>query len=218
MKPVILDAFCCQGGAAMGYYRAGFDVIGVDKNPQPNYPFEFHQADAVQFIIEHGHAFDAVHTSPPCQFHSVMTNAVAKQKHVDLIPPTREALSRLTMPTVIENVEGARRALNDPTRLCGSSFDLGVRRHRYFETNFDLPQPACDHKGQGQVIGVYGNSERGDYSRRPDGTNRGRKANSPEQASAALGGVEWMDWEGMTQCLPPSYTEYIGRHILKHIS
>ena len=218
--PLILDLFCCQGGAAAGYARAGFEVLGVDRDPQPNYPFSFVQADALEFLAEmiatrHIAQFDAVHTSPPCQFHSVMTNAAAKTRHVDLIPPTRELLAQTNLPTVIENVEGARKALVDPVRLCGSSFGLGVRRHRFFELNgFTMDQPACRHREQGPVLGVYGNPEVKDYSKRPDGTNRGRKANSPKQASDALGGVEWMTWQGMTQCLPPAYTEHIGRAIL----
>lgn len=220
---MLLDLFCCQGGAAAGYARAGFDVVGVDRDPQPQYPFTFIQADALEFLAEIIDTrtivqFDAVHTSPPCQFHSVMTNATARKKHVDLIPPTRELLALTGLPTVIENVEGARAALVDPVRLCGSSFGLGVRRHRFFEVNgFALEQPVCRHREQGAVLGVYGNAEVGDYSRRPDGTNRGRKANSPQQASAALGGVDWMTWKGMTQCLPPAYTEHIGRAILAEL-
>lgn len=207
----LLDAYCGQGGAAGGYARAGFEVVGVDlADHSAVYPFEFHQGDAVQFILDHGHEFDVIHASPPCQAHSTITNAVARKQHLDLIPATREALHQVNKPFIIENVEGARKVLVDPVRLCGSAFGLKVRRHRYFETSFTVPELACRHREQGPVVGVYGNIERGDYSRRPDGTYRGRKANSPEQASAALGGTEWMTWRGMTQCIPPAYTEYIG--------
>ena len=214
MTRLLLDAFCCQGGASAGYARAGFTVIGVDRDPQPNYPYEFHQGNAIDFIRQYGGDFDAIHASPPCQFHSHITNAVARAKHVDLIPDTRAALAAVGGLSVIENVEGAKLHLVDPVRLCGSSFGLGVRRHRFFElTGFKVDQPACDHKGQGAVLGVYGNRELRAYPR-PDGSNRGAKATSPAEASRVLGGVDWMTWHGMTQCLPPAYTRYLGTALM----
>lgn len=108
----------------MGYHRAGFEVVGVDINPQPHYPFEFHQADALTFPLD---GFDAIHASPPCQFYSVLTPSQVSQaehraKHADLIPAT-------------------------PIRLCGSSFLLPIQRHRYFEVPW-LPfslLPVCRH-------------------------------------------------------------------------
>lgn len=105
----------------MGYHRAGFDVVGVDKDPQPHYPFEFIQADAIEFVREHGLKFDAVHASPPCQVHS-KTAVTHNVSHPDLIEPTRDALREVGRPYVIENVEGA--PLIDPLVLCGSEFGL----------------------------------------------------------------------------------------------
>lgn len=216
-RPLLLDAFCCEGGAGVGYARAGFDVVGVDLKPRPNYPFPIIEADAVDFIRTNGREFEAIHTSPPCQFYSVITNHATRDRHPDLIPATRDALRAVDRPYVIENVTGARKALIDPVRLCGSAFDLKVQRHRYFETNFDATGVTCAHAAQGQVVGVYGYRERVGPYRRPDGTNRGRKAKSEEEASAALGGVPWMTWHGMTQCIPPAYAEHIGQQLMKAV-
>jgi DNA (cytosine-5)-methyltransferase 1 len=206
----LLDLFCCEGGAAMGYRRAGFTVVGVDIVDQPNYPFEFHLGDALEFVAEHGHEFDVIHASPPCQAHSTITPD--KGKHVDLIPATRAALIATGKPYVIENVEGARRALVDPVKLCGSSFGLSVRRHRYFESNVWLTAPACDHSKQGVPVGVYGGLRSKHWSR-PTGTSRGVKATTVEEAQDAMG-MGWASWHGATQAVPPAYTEWIGRQLV----
>jgi len=100
---ILLDLFCKAGGAAMGYHRAGFDVIGVDIEPQPNYPFEFVQADAIEYLIANGRQFDAIHASPPCQAYSI-TQKLQGRKHPELIAPTRAALKHIGCPWVIENV------------------------------------------------------------------------------------------------------------------
>nr|DAI69697.1 MAG TPA: Cytosine specific methyltransferase [Caudoviricetes sp.] len=212
-RPKLLDLFCCEGGAATGYERAGFDVVGIDIHPQPLYPFEFHQSDAIDYVRAHGHEFDAIHASPPCQAHSTITPD--KSKHVDLIPATRTALIATGKPYVIENVEGAARALIDPVRLCGSSFGLRVRRHRYFESNVYLWSMPCMHEAQGTPTGVYGDHADG-VTRRPDGTSRGVKAQTVDEARAAMG-MPWASWHGTTQAIPPAYTEFIGRQLLAHL-
>src|SRR4051812_19572514 len=103
----LLDLYCCAGGASVGYDRAGFkDIVGVDISPQPNYPFEFHQGDAIEFVKEHGHEFDFIHASPPCQASSLIsrgTNA-GKFDYEQLIPETRAALEATGKPFCIENV------------------------------------------------------------------------------------------------------------------
>ena len=214
MAPKLLDLFCCQGGAGVGYARAGWEVHGIDVTPQPNYPLAFTQADAIEYVRAHGREYQAIHASPPCQAHSTMTNARAKAQHTDLIPDTRAALDEIGLPYVIENVAGARQSLKSPVMLCGSMFGLKVQRHRLFEVSgFSFTEPCpCNHSKR--AVGVYGNRQRKHYTR-PDGTNRGYKAATPEEASEALGGVEWMNWRGMTQCIPPIYAEHIGHAMLE---
>ena len=106
-KPRILDLFCCQGGAAEGYRRAGFDVVGVDLEPQPRYPFEFIQGDALEYAIRHGAEFDAIHASPPSQrFSAYRTRDPSKVGNTspDLIRPTRDARRDLRAPWGNDNV------------------------------------------------------------------------------------------------------------------
>ena len=155
-RPRLLDLYSGAGGAAMGYHRAGFDVVGVDIAPQPRYPFEFHQDDALEFLAEHGHEFDAVHLSPPCQAYSRTGHLAdaqgARRSSVRLIEPARAMVRRLGIPYVIENVEGA--PLLSPLLLCGSMFGLRVRRHRLFEMSAFAFGLACDHQSQGRPVGV----------------------------------------------------------------
>lgn len=228
-KPLLLDLFCCEGGAAKGYEDAGFEVFGVDMDDQPLYPYWFHKGDAlkvldrlrsglgVEFVHPDGRGktlfiekIAAVHASPPCHVHSTITPD--KSKHVDLIPDVRERLERWEQPWVIENVEGARKALIDPVRLCGSSFALKVRRHRYFESSFGLQGLACDHAAQGTPIGIYG-ALRTRHWARPNGRSRGIKATSVEEARELMG-MPWASWYGCTQAIPPAFTEHIGKQLL----
>lgn len=233
MKPKLLDMFCCEGGAAVGYDRAGFEVFGVDRDPQPLYPFWFHQGDAlavldrlrvglgVEFVHPDGRRMvlfiekiAAVHLSPPCQAHSTITPDASK--HVDLIPDVRERMQRWSQPWVIENVEGARRALVDPVRLCGSAFGLRVRRHRYFESSVELQGTPCNHTAQGSPVGVYGGL-RAKHWVRPNGASRGRKATSLAEGRDVMG-MQWASWQGLTQAIPPAYTEFIGRQLMREVS
>jgi DNA (cytosine-5)-methyltransferase 1 len=149
VKPRLLDLFCGAGGAAMGYHRAGFDVVGVDVNPQPRYPFEFVQADALTYPLE---GFDAIHASPPCQPWTRKTPTWGRARvhypdHPQLIEPTRDRLHASGLPYVIENVVGA--PLRAQVMLCGSMFGLRIQKHRLFEGNWPLPFPpaSCYHVG-----------------------------------------------------------------------
>ena len=160
----LLDLFCGAGGAAMGYSRAGFEVIGVDNKPQKHYPFEFHQADAFDYLRDHGKEFDVIHASPPCQAFSSLQNMWNAKKHMDQLTPITAALMAIDKPWVVENVPGA--PIIHPLILCGTMFGLRtvdgageLRRHRLFDSNsvWGLT-PQCQHNGP--VIGFYGSHGR----------------------------------------------------------
>jgi DNA (cytosine-5)-methyltransferase 1 len=214
-RPLLLDLFCGAGGCAAGYHRAGFDVVGVDLHPQPNYPFEFHRADAFEFLAAHGWRFAAVHASPPCQNYSSITHLRgARADHPDLVAPTRDALAATGKPWVMENVP--RSPLRSPAVLCGSAFNLMVRRHRLFESNFPLPGSGCRHKdayaAHGRPIAVYGHPGGGASS---NTCTRERKGSLAVWKQAM--GVDWMKARELAQAIPPAYTEYVGRHLMEHL-
>lgn len=212
----LLDLFCGAGGAAVGYHRAGFDVVGVDIEPQPHYPFEFEQADAIHWCESIGPAmlaemFDAIHASPPCQLYSEMHGSSGP----DLIGPTRELLEATGLPYVIENVEGA--PLRDPIRLCGSMFDLDVERHRLFETNwaFGGHHWPCRHKIWAPRYDVYDHGKHYKAKTVPVyGTGGGKAA---EHWGAAMG-IDWMTRSELAEAIPPAYTEFIGHALLEQIA
>ncbi len=214
MKPRLLDLFCGAGGAGMGYYRAGFEVVGVDIAPQPHYPFEFHQADALTFPLD---GFDFVHASPPCQDYVQWNNLNAERygsrvEHPRLIAPTRELLQSAGLPYVIENVVGSE--LEQPTMLCGSMFGLGVRRHRLFESNMLLMRsPGCRHTRD--EVAVYGKLDGRRIWTRVDGSEV-RAPKTLEQASASMG-IDWMTWDELREAIPPAYTEFIGGQLLEYV-
>ena len=230
MKLKLLDLFCCAGGAGMGYHRAGFDVVGVDIALQPRYPFEFHQADALEYLSAHGREFDAIHASPPCQRYSTMTNGRWQDRvndHPDLIAPVRELLRAMGKPYIIENVGGARHLLTNPTLLCGTMFCLQtkygsqLRRHRYFETSFFMGlTPTCQHN-KASVIGVYGGGQNpkrkrvpvtiGAYGHAGGTSERDGLIQFGTQDRRDAMGIDWMTGDELSEAIPPAYTEYIGK-------
>lgn len=197
MRPRLLDLFCCEGGAAMGYHRAGFDVVGVDHKPMDRYPFEFIQGDALQLLADPVFldGFDAIHASPPCQAYAAVTAWRGDQStHPDLVPPTLALLEAQPRPWIVENVEGA--PIRPDYILCGSQFGLRIRRHRWFQTSWRGYSllPACSHR-------------RGDLPFMHKG----------ERAFAdALGGT-WMSVQGGRQAVPPAYTEFLGGLLLEQL-
>lgn len=205
-RPLLLDLFCGAGGAAVGYHRAGFDVLGVDIKPSPRYPFRFVQADAIEALAGWDLSrFAAVHASPVCKRYSKLTPADARGGHPDQVAPVRGLLIRAGLPWVIENVPGA--PVRPDLKLCGCMFGLPrLRRERWFETSWralDLRAP-CYHTGR--AITVTGNG--GGWSSR-DQLDGGSKADR----SAAMG-IEWMTNRELSQAIPPAYTEHIGLQLI----
>jgi len=194
----------------MGYHRAGFDVVGVDIRPQPNYPFEFVQADALDPPVSWDD-FDAIHASPPCQAFSLASLWHGKRKqeeHPDLVDETRRLLEATNLPYVIENVEGS--PLRRDLVLCGEMFGLRVHRHRMFECGGWMPmrQKHQRHRLKGALTNCH--IEEG-YTR----LVAGNYANHAD-ASAAMG-IDWMTRRELAQAIPPAYTEFIGTQLLAHV-
>jgi DNA (cytosine-5)-methyltransferase 1 len=207
-KPKILDLFCGAGGCAVGYSRAGFDVVGVDLHPQPHYPFEFHQDDAMEFPIS---GFDAVHASPPCQKYSRLAYLHPEIDDPDLAGPIRDRLRKSRLPYVIENVPGA--PLQNAVTLCGTMFDLRVLRHRKFEANFLIMLPGvCNHWGRmAPSKGCYHTLDNYDFI-----TCAGHNYKRSDGA-LAMGIDWWVTREELSEAIPPAYTEYIGKQLRAHI-
>lgn len=220
-RPRLLDLFCGAGGAGTGYDRAGFEVVGVDIEPQPNYPFEFVRADALSVLrgmtnypsfsgeMWRPGYFAAIHASPPCQKFTAYRRrgGGVGDGYPDLIAPVREQLEQIGLPWVMENV--ARSPVRPLVHLCGSSFGLDVQRHRWFETDVPMMSPPCAHGLQ--------------KPRFPCATNRTNLRRTveigvwriplPVQQQAM--GIDWMTLAELTEAIPPAYTEYIGGHLLE---
>jgi DNA (cytosine-5)-methyltransferase 1 len=225
-KPRLLDLFCGAGGCSIGYWRAGFDVVGVDNRPQPCFPKSrctFVEADALAYLAQHGGEFDAIHASPPCQ---AFTAYKRRKDHVrpreNLIPSVREMLRLFTSepawkppydgavkPYVIENVGGA--PLEDPVMLCGSSFGLDVRRHRYFESNIKLSGKPCRHDLQTPRFA-------------PATTRKNLRSTVevgvwriPLDVQQQAMGIDWMPLRELSQAIPPAYTHHLGLQLLMRL-
>lgn len=216
----LLDLFCCEGGAAQGYADADFEVTGVDLQGKfaKRYPFTFIQADAIEYLKNHGHEYDVIHASPPCQAYSVTKNAHGKE-HPKLIELVREVLEVIGKPYVIENVVGA--PLLNPILLCGRMFDLSaidddgqmvvLDRHRLFETNLPIkPLEHLPHDRKLQVAGSYGGARRDKVEAKL--IRKGGYVPSKAVQEKLLG-IDWMTQYGLFQSIPPVYTKWLGEQI-----
>lgn len=216
LRPRLLDLFCCAGGAAEGYRRAGFEVVGVDIAPQPEYPFEFHRGDAIEFLTSYGAEFDVVHASPPCQASTTLTagtNQALAPKYPQLIPETRRALTATGRPWVMENVSGA--PLRRDVLLCGEMFSLAVIRHRVFELGGWAARQPVHPKHRGRVSGCrHGQWFTGPYFA-VYGAGGGKGSISEWQTAM---GIDWVtDRRSLAEAIPPAYTQFLGSELLDHL-
>jgi DNA (cytosine-5)-methyltransferase 1 len=224
MRPRLLDLFCGAGGAAAGYHRAGFDVVGVDLVPQPHYPFEFHRADALEVLrslaLDDGPPrmwgpFDAIHASPVCKDHSKLRHATKRDHGTAwLLGATRDLLAAQPLPWVIENVAGA--ALRPDLRLCGCMFGLAdttgrrLYRERWFETSwhgFGF-RPPCHHAGRAITVAGHGAQGGWEYV-------NGVAPSHADRCTAM--GIDWMNRDELAQAIPPAFTEHVGRCLLGRV-
>lgn len=213
----LLDLFCGVGLAADGYSKAGFQVTGVDINPQPNNPYEFIQADALEVMrdMEFVSQFDVIHASPPCQAHTRAKHLRKAQggtsKYDDLLTPVLQHVTEILFEHVwvVENVPGAP-GMEEAVVECGSAYGLGVRRHRLFLSNASLVGSGCDHKAQGRPWGVY--HVPGDSI--PKG---GRTARDVTHGMEVMGVDRQVTWNELKEGFPPAYTHHIGTQIMEHL-
>lgn len=229
MRPRLLDLFCGEGVAAMGYHRAGFEVVGVDTDPArlARYPFECIQADAIDYLLEHGMEYDVRHASPTCTGYSRGTVAIPDRiaRYDRLIAATRAALHEVGGPYVIENVAGAAPELDHPVMLCWSMFHapgsvldsdgtpLRMERHRLFESNVPLTPPGpCYHPRDVQVAGAYGGARRDPIEART--VRKGGYVPPSLDVLRALVGADWVTERGAFLSIPPAYTEHVGSQVL----
>lgn len=238
MRPLLLDLYCCQGGAARGYADAGFDVVGVDIEPQPRYPFPFLRADALEAMkkLNNGEELEfstlggsgrtisrsqvsAVHASPPCQsflnLGAVNKSLGRTYEYPNLIGPTRELLIDSGLPFVIENVEDAKSHLVAPVRICGTGLGRPLRRHRLFESNVCVEGVACAHRRFSEPRYWTGWRPKGE-KRLSTVVQVYGNAGGQQEWPAAMG-IDWMDRHGFVEAIPPAYAEHIGRQLMDHV-
>lgn len=214
----LLDLFCGAGGASMGYHRPGFEVVGIDINPQPNYPFEFIQADVMDHLDKDFlRSFDLIHASPPCQSYSDLAKRNRNGHHWPrLIEPVRSFLNTTGLPYVIENVEGA--PLLNPIVLCGTMFPgLRVLRHRLFEATFQISTP--EHQKHPLVF--THDKRKGHYGKLDQDTSFVQVTgggNCTVKNKRLAMGIDWMTGGEINEAIPPAYTEFIGKQFLKQMS
>lgn len=208
-KPRLLDLFCGAGGCSVGYSRAGFDVVGVDSALQKHYPFEFHKADALEFLDEHWSEFDVLTASPPCQDHSALSALVGTHGTGWLLGATRALLRELPRPWVIENVASAK--MRADVLLCGSMFGLRTYRHRRFELSHNLLMSVYAPAHPRHTVLTSTKKRRACW-------DAGLNISVTGDIGSTIGGlaldIDWMNGNELSQAIPPAYTQFVGEQIL----
>lgn len=210
MKPRLLDLFCCAGGAGKGYADAGFEVVGVDINPQPRYPFAFIQADVMTLDRRFLRFFDAIHASPPCQHYTPLGALHPDKTYPDLVDATRAKLEDSGLPWVMENVMSAPLVKERSIVLCGSMFGLRTYRHRRFENNVGLVAP--EHPKHTVLTATKQRKQRW-----AEGWNVSITGDVGVYVGPEAMGIDWMNGQELCEAIPPAYTRFIGEQLLAHI-
>jgi DNA (cytosine-5)-methyltransferase 1 len=213
----MLDLFCGAGMGSDGYVAAGFEVVGIDINAQPDYPYDFIQGDAMTYLadVDFLADFDFIHTSAPCQMHTrakhLRTAQGGTSKYPDLLTPALALLRAQDVPWVAENVPGAP-GLEGAAVECGSAYGLGVRRHRLFLSDaVALVGSGCKHKEQGRPWGVY-------HVMNDQVPSGGRTALNLEHGLEVMGVKRVIPWNSLKEGFPPAYTKHIGEQLLAFLS
>jgi DNA (cytosine-5)-methyltransferase 1 len=206
----LLDLYCCEGGAGEGYKRAGFDVTGVDINPQPYNPHRFVQSDAISYLVGNWKKFHVVHASPPCRDHTPLTSRVGFVGNGWLLQATIGVLGALEIPWIVENVPGA--VMRKDLVLCGGMFGLRTYRHRWFQTSPGLSIPAPFHPKH--VAVTSSRKTKKDFAA---GMHISVTGDVGSWVGPSVMGIDWMSRKGVVQAVPPCYTEYIGFHLMKYL-
>lgn len=211
---VVVDLFCGAGGSSRGYADIGYEVVGVDYKYQVNYPYKYVRMDwrkGLDYWLER-HEVAAIHAGPPCLSYSTITPYISER---GLIADVRDALLETGLPYIIENVENALPYLRSPIKLCGSSFGLRVRRHRYFETNWDCPAVPCYHEWQDEdpIFDIY---EKGKWRRSGVVALYGKGSGKAREHWASAMEIDWMNHKEIVLAIPPAYTRYIGRRLYEY--
>lgn len=204
-KPKLLDLFCGAGGAAVGYHRAGFEVTGVDNRPQPRYPYEFHQADAMTYPLD---GFDVIHASPPCQDHSVLSSRTPDHGTGWMLAATRARLQKQSAVWIIENVPGA--PMRADFYLCGAMFGLRTYRHRLFELDERVTTLLATPPHSRHRIKTSTKNRASDLS---TGLNISVTGDPGSSIGPLCMGIDWMTGNELSQAIPPAYTQFIGAQL-----
>jgi DNA (cytosine-5)-methyltransferase 1 len=239
-RPRCADTFSGEGGMGVGLQRAGWCCDAIDNSDArlEKYPLDCPEArkinaHALVFLLDHGDEYALRHTSPPCTGYSRGTAALPDRldRYDRFIAATRDLLTQIDGPYVIENVEDAHlvhHEMVNPITLCwthfyqpGRTFDtdgtpLWMKRHRVFESNVDLwPLNDCTHPVDMQCAGAYGAARRDKWEAKH--IRKGGYVPSVAVMGRLLG-IDWMSEKGLQLSIPPVYAQWIAARLIEHLA